>query len=1337
VRNLDEQMNLFEHVDPVEIPDLDTPPFSPELLAKSKERVEKAPLDILEGSVTAPVVAAGDAVDIGAMLPPLADEQMMIPGAVQYSAIEQLFETLSNQGVSRESAVKLINENTPINLEGSPAEFIGEMAGVTASGVTKAATGLAKIASKYGDEAGKYLSEIGDELGDMFRAATPGGDDFDGMAPATVSTGTTIKTSTDFERPSVFRIFGGTQGRTANTRIKKAEEAEKVDSDPEYVFKESSVFRGEDKKIRYEIATKDVELLPYFKKQGKVDDHPIIKDDKGNVVQEQMYQVFEDPSMKRKIVLADIIKFDELFKEYPHLKGIPVRRLGNEATEDGTRALYDPFDRVIYTADAEEEEFISSLLHEIQHAVDHFEGRQYGASPTMFKTDAMREATSKLDQLGGERNNFFHFITNKETSENFEKYTPDELDTLRSNEFQLLMSSVYSDRYINDEAFDHFRKEFDPIIAKFADWEKRDFQKLVQLRNEYDILEKQANIDEKEAFRKYRSAGGEVDARNVQIRRSKPETQLNVLPSETADMPKDLDLVDKFGKPVSLPEKSPLRVLFDETVDTMTAAGVTADDVAAWRKTNETSEEFRKSLKGRSETLKALAAGVRDGVVTRAEYREAADAIRPIRNVQDVPRPATAKEIVSALGGREGGRGILGLNRNIPDGAEIDARLDINAYTNFDVWIPTLKHEGKTLYSPSVSLKDVTFIQPDSPPVGKALKVATGAEKAPFAVMKGKYNQMSDDAAFEYAQQIFDSDEWIQVGYDPTRRGYFYNRADGAPVLSAEEVVQIGHLVLAKKAQKGNPEDFAFNKGGVVPMKEQMEMFEDGGLMDEGGTVDPVSGNDVPPGSTQEEVRDDIPAQLSEGEFVFPADVVRYIGLGNLMRMRQEAKLGLRLMDEMGQMGNSDEASMPDDMPFDINDLDMEDEPEYNVGGFVPGTAQQQQFGITGFQQAPVQTMGAATQPVQAASQQFVPQPITRPAQAYVPVQQVPTPLPTFGEITGPGVPEVDYEFATFRNEAGQEIQLKIKKGSQGELLPGEVLPDGYSWVDPTATETEEVTTTPTTVQTEQVLSQEDLRDRDDADAARRQADIDRYGTADNKIGLMDFYGPGKDLIYGVNYVDGFGMGLMGVGQVLKGTVGGGKFPDGAMIMLKNGDDEILLTGEQYTRFRNVVRAEGTDYSDILDLMEEGRIESAKAKAAKVKKEEKRQSVANIISGTEDDDGGYKGTGESYDISQKGAGLESSLKGSSTPGGTGGKVREDTAGSGVGRQDYSGGFREDSDDDNQTSGGTPSQDFSASSSSNDSNPFSGYSMYRAKGGLASKPKSKAKKMKRGGLASKK
>ena len=110
-------------------------------------------------------------------------------------------------------------------------------------------------------------------------------------------------------------------------------------------------------------------------------------------------------------------------------------------------------------------------------------------------------------------------------------------------------------------------------------------------------------------------------------------------------------------------------------------------------------------------------------------------------------------------------------------------------------------------------------------------------------------------------------------------------------------------------------------KGGS--MSKQMELFDEGGLKDEGGTVDPVSGNEVPPGSTQEEVRDDIPAQLSEGEFVFPADVVRYLGLEFLMNLRQRAKAGLKKMEEMGQMGNSDEATLPDDIPFTVDDLEM------------------------------------------------------------------------------------------------------------------------------------------------------------------------------------------------------------------------------------------------------------------------------------------------------------------------------------------------------------------------------------------------------------------------------
>ena len=131
-----------------------------------------------------------------------------------------------------------------------------------------------------------------------------------------------------------------------------------------------------------------------------------------------------------------------------------------------------------------------------------------------------------------------------------------------------------------------------------------------------------------------------------------------------------------------------------------------------------------------------------------------------------------------------------------------------------------------------------------------------------------------------------------------------------------------------------NPMGFA--EGGNVPMNKQMEMFEDGGLMDEGGMVDEVSGNDVPTGSTRKEVRDDIPAMLSEGEFVFPADVVRYYGLEKLMELRQNAKMGLKQMEAMGQMGNSEEATMPDDIPFGMEDIIIVAEPQDFAEGGTP-----------------------------------------------------------------------------------------------------------------------------------------------------------------------------------------------------------------------------------------------------------------------------------------------------------------------------------------------------------------------------------------------------------------
>ena len=190
-----------------------------------------------------------------------------------------------------------------------------------------------------------------------------------------------------------------------------------------------------------------------------------------------------------------------------------------------------------------------------------------------------------------------------------------------------------------------------------------------------------------------------------------------------------------------------------------------------------------------------------------------------------------------------------------------------------------------------------------------------------------------------------------------------------------------------------------------MAMDKQMELFADGGLMDEGGMVDEVSGNEVPPGSTREEVRDDIPANLSEGEFVFPADVVRYFGLEKLMEMRQEAKQGLQHMDDMGQMGNSEEAVIPDNLPFDIDDLDMdeEDTQDFAVGGAVSGTAfTPLPASATSAAPAPA---GTAAAPVAAASSAYIPQ---LQNTVFTPSTTTPARSPTFYQTVGtPVTPQV------------------------------------------------------------------------------------------------------------------------------------------------------------------------------------------------------------------------------------------------------------------------------------------------------------------------------------------
>ena len=142
-------------------------------------------------------------------------------------------------------------------------------------------------------------------------------------------------------------------------------------------------------------------------------------------------------------------------------------------------------------------------------------------------------------------------------------------------------------------------------------------------------------------------------------------------------------------------------------------------------------------------------------------------------------------------------------------------------------------------------------------------------------------------------------------------------------------------------------EDLGYAKGGdTMPMEQQMQMFAIGGLDDDGMSRDPISGNEIPPGSMANEVRDDVDAKLSDGEYVVPANVVRFFGVKFFEDLRTQAMQGLSNMEANGRIGGE---PVPSDMPMqdqmaevmpDVSDGEMEMlQGLMNEGGYVRGYA--------------------------------------------------------------------------------------------------------------------------------------------------------------------------------------------------------------------------------------------------------------------------------------------------------------------------------------------------------------------------------------------------------------
>jgi hypothetical protein len=226
------------------------------------------------------------------------------------------------------------------------------------------------------------------------------------------------------------------------------------------------------------------------------------------------------------------------------------------------------------------------------------------------------------------------------------------------------------------------------------------------------------------------------------------------------------------------------------------------------------------------------------------------------------------------------------------------------------------------------------------------------------------------------------------------------------------------------------------NEGGMAMNDQMNAVFKSSRTK-----IDSVSGNEVPPGSMPEEVRDDIDARLSEGEYVVPADVVRYFGVKLFEDLRIQAKRGMAQMDAEGRIGGEPMSGMEivepeDDLPFNMEDLEVVEVMEMDEGGDV-GYARRGMI-TSGDPDSPMGALGLGT------------------------------------EGLGIGATSSNVEMKKYVNEDGHSLMIMFING-----VPQQVIPAGYFLEETEAVTTEEEDTT-TDTDAEEITSAASSRDDDD-----------------------------------------------------------------------------------------------------------------------------------------------------------------------------------------------------------------------------------------------------------------
>ena len=247
------------------------------------------------------------------------------------------------------------------------------------------------------------------------------------------------------------------------------------------------------------------------------------------------------------------------------------------------------------------------------------------------------------------------------------------------------------------------------------------------------------------------------------------------------------------------------------------SVGLEGDKFQEWKDKNGLGEGRQAPIS----SVKQAAIDLKSGKTANIDsYIKTVRENQPIIPFTSVPKIPSLKRVVGSLRKNQLEFGIIGVNAELKDGAPVALRLDIPAYNAYNTWIVSI-HDGRVFsdkgksiaYSQTGVIKDVKFLGNQ----GVSLKIATEeTNKTTIARMFGSWKNESPKEVHDRAEKIMkemkenpEKSEWVQVGMNPYRHSWFYDKADGNPLVSADEILQVGALVLGKNVKKievGSPE---------------------------------------------------------------------------------------------------------------------------------------------------------------------------------------------------------------------------------------------------------------------------------------------------------------------------------------------------------------------------------------------------------------------------------------------------------------------------------------------------------------------------------------------------